>query len=216
MKSFIKLFAAVGLVLGTLGFAGHAVAEEAPEALVKRVSQEVIEAARSDQAIQSGDRKRIYALVESKIIPYIDFRRATALTVGRYWREATPAQQQQLIDEFRRLLLYSYAGAMSQVRDQKLEFQPLRADPADTEVEVHFQVRQPGRPEPIQVSYRLYKSSTGWKIYDVSVLGAWLSQTYRNSFSAEINKGGIDGLINTLSEKNKQLAAKSGGATTSR
>jgi len=138
----------------------------------------------------------------------VDFHRMTALAAGRYWREATPDQQKQLTHEFRSLLMYTYSGAISQIRDQKLEYRPLRADPADTEVIVNTQVIQQ-RGEPIQLSYRLAKSAAGWKIYDVNVLGAWLVETYKGSFAAEISKSGLDGLIKTLAEKNKKLAAGS-------
>ncbi len=208
MKAIATLFVVIGFTLGTLTVASSdAEAFEAPDVLIKRVSQEVMATARSDKDIQAGNRRRIFALVETKILPHLDFQRATALTVGRYWRSATPAQQQRLADEFRTLLLYTYSGAMSLVRDQQLEFAPLRADPADTEVEVHSRVRLPRRAEPVQVNYRLFKSPSGWKIYDVNVLGVWVSETYKSSFASIINKGGIDGLIRTLSEKNRKLAA---------
>jgi phospholipid transport system substrate-binding protein len=181
---------------------------EAPDALIRRVSSEVMDIARTDKAIQSGDRRRIYEVVESKVLPHLDFQRGTALTMGRYWRQATPEQRQRVSEEFRNLLLYTYAGAMSQIRDQTLEFKPARIDPADTDVEVHSEVRLPRRPEPVQVSYRLHKSPAGWKIYDVNVMGAWLSETYKATFSSEISKGGVDGLIRTLEEKNRQLASR--------
>jgi phospholipid transport system substrate-binding protein len=129
----------------------------------------------------------------------------TALAAGRYWREATPEQQKQLTDQFRSLLVYTYSGAISQIKDQKVDFKPLRADPSATEVEVRSQVIQP-RGEPIQLNYRLQKEPSGWKIYDVNVLGAWLVETYKGNFSSEISKGGIDGLIKALSERNKKLA----------
>ena len=183
-------------------------AQEAPDALIRRVSQEVMDIARNDAAIQAGDRKRIYALVEARILPHLDFQRGTALTMGRNWREATPQQRQKLSEEFRNLLLHTYAGAMSQIKDQTMTFRPLRMDAADTDVEVRSEVRMPRRPEPVEVSYRLHKSQTGWKIYDVNVMGAWLSETYRTTFASEVSKGGVDGLIRTLEEKNRQLASR--------
>jgi phospholipid transport system substrate-binding protein len=207
MKIFTKLFAALGFALGSLAFVAPAVAQEAPDALVKRISQEVLDAAKTDKDIQSGNQKRVLDLVEAKILPYVDFQRMTALAAGRFWREATPEQQKQLTNEFRALLVYTYSGAISQVRDQKLEFKPSRADPADTEVEVRSQVLQPRGGDPIQLNYRLAKTPNGWKIYDVNVLGAWLVETYKGNFAAEISKGGIDGLIKTLADKNKRLAA---------
>lgn len=196
------------LVGGAAAFAGSApaLAEEAPDALIKRVSLEVLDTAKNDKQIQGGDQQRILQLVEEKVLPYVDFQRMTALAAGRFWREATPEQQKQLTAEFRDLLKYTYSGALAQVRDQQMQFRPLRAGPSDTEVEVQTQVVQP-RGEPIQLNYRLEKQASGWKIYDVNVLGAWLVQTYKGNFATEIGKGGIDGLIKTLSERNKRLAA---------
>jgi phospholipid transport system substrate-binding protein len=206
MKTFKNLFV-IAFTLGILAFAGFANAQqEAPDALVKRISQEVLDIAKTDKEIQSGNQKRVLELVEAKILPFVDFQRMTALAAGRFWREATPEQQKQLTDQFRSLLVYTYSGAISQIKDQKVDFKPLRADPSATEVEVRSQVIQP-RGEPIQLNYRLEKEPSGWKIYDVNVLGAWLVETYKGNFSSEISKGGIDGLIKALSERNKKLAA---------
>lgn len=180
-------------------------AEEAPDALVKRVSEEILEIARNDQQIKAGNQQRIMEVVQAKIIPYVNFQRMTSMATGRFWREATPEQQAQLTNEFKTLLIYTYSGAISQVRNQKLEFKPLRAAPEDTEVEVRSSVLQ-SRGEPIQLNYRLEKTPNSWKIYDVNILGAWLVETYKGSFAAEIGKGGIDGLIKTLAERNKRLA----------
>ncbi|RJG02554.1 ABC transporter substrate-binding protein [Noviherbaspirillum sedimenti] len=190
-------------------FASLASAQEAPDVLVKRVSQEIIDLATSDKEIQAGNRQRILAVVNEKILPHADFRRATALAVGRHWRGATPEQQERLISEFRDLLMYTYAGAMSQIKKgYPLRFLPLRVEPNADEVEVRFEVRRPQRSaEPIRVSYRMAKSADGWKIYDVNVVGVWMSEAYRNTFTSEINRGGIAGLIETLAEKNKSLAA---------
>lgn len=210
MKLFRKLFAIAGLALAAVSLVPSAAAQEAPDALVKRISQEVIDTAKNDKDIQSGNQKKILELVETKILPYVDFQRMTALAAGRFWRDATPEQQKQLANEFRDLLVYTYSGAISQVKDQKLEFKPLRMDPSDTEVEVRSQVLQPRGGEPIQINYRLEKTPNGWKIYDVNVLGAWLVQTYKGNFASEISKGGIDGLIKTLAERNKRLAAGAG------
>jgi len=196
------------LACAALACAGVAVADEAPDVLVKRISYEVLDTAKADKDIQGGNQKKVLELVEAKILPHIDFQRMTALAAGRYWREATPEQQKRLSEEFRALLVYTYSGAISQVREQKVEFKPLRAAPSDTEVEVRSQVVQP-RGEPIQLNYRLEKQATGWKIYDVNVLGAWLVESYKSSFSTEISKNGIDGLIKALSDKNKRLAAAS-------
>ena len=188
------------------GFTGAAQAQEAPDALVKRISQEVLDIAKNDREIQGGNQKKVLELVEAKILPHVDFQKMTSLAAGRFWREATPEQQQQLTNEFRSLLVYTYSGAISQIKDQQLEFRPFRASPNDTEVEVRSQVLQP-RGEPIQLNYRLEKTPAGWKIFDVNVLGAWLVESYKGSFATEIGKSGIDGLIKTLSDKNKRLAA---------
>jgi len=207
MNIFKKLFAITAFAIGTLAFIQPALAQEAPDVLIKRISQDVLDTAKADKEIQGGNQRRILELVEAKILPYVDFQRMTALAAGRFWRQATPEQQKRLTDEFRKLLVYTYSGAIAQIRDQKLEFKPLRAEPDATDVEVRSQVLQPRGGEPIQLNYRLEKVADGWKIYDLNVLGAWLVETYKGSFAAEINKGGIDGLINTLTEKNKRLAA---------
>lgn len=200
-----KKFIAI-LTLGMLGFTGAAVAQEAPDVFIKRISQEVLETAKSDKDIQSGNQQKILDVVQSKILPNVDFQRMTALAAGRYWREATPEQQKRLTEEFRDLLVYTYAGAIAQIRDQQLEFKPMRNDPSDTDVEVRSQVVQQ-RGEPIQLNYRLTKTGNTWKIYDLNVLGAWLVETYKGNFASEISKGGIDGLIKTLAERNKKLSA---------
>ena len=200
-----KKFIAI-LTLGMLGLTGTAVAQEAPDVFIKRISQEVLETAKSDRDIQSGNQQKILDVVQSKILPNVDFQRMTALAAGRYWREATPEQQKRLTEEFRDLLVYTYAGAIAQIRDQQLEFKPMRNDPSDTDVEVRSQVVQQ-RGEPIQLNYRLSKAGNTWKIYDLNVLGAWLVETYKGNFASEISKGGVDGLIKTLAERNKKLSA---------
>lgn len=206
MNLFKKLFAVLSLA-GAAAFAPAASAQEAPDAFVKRITQEVIEAAKSDKDIQAGNHKRVLDLVETKVLPHVDFQRMTALAAGRYWRDASPEQQKQLTNEFRSLLIYTYSGAVAQIRDQQIEFKPLRAEAGETDVEVRSQVVQPRGGEPIQLNYRLAKQGNAWKIYDVNVLGAWLVETYKGNFAAEIGKGGIDGLIKTLSDRNKRLAA---------
>jgi phospholipid transport system substrate-binding protein len=203
----ISLTRALAFLAATLAFhVGHGYAQEAPDVLIKRVSEEVLAIAKTDKQIQAGNQERIMEVVRAKVLPHVNFQRMTQLTAGRYWREATPEQQQSLTNEFKALLIYTYAGAVAQIRNQTLEFKPMRAAPDDTEVEVRTAVIQ-SRGEPIQLNYRLEKGPTGWKIVDVNILGAWLVQTYRNSFAAEIQKGGIDGLIKALAERNKQLSA---------
>jgi phospholipid transport system substrate-binding protein len=195
------------IAIATVAFTVNAVAAEAPDALVKRISTDVIETAKTDKDIQAGNQKRVMDLVESKILPHVDFQRMTSLAAGRYWREATPEQQKQLTAEFRTLLIFTYSGALSQIKNETVEFKPLRADPADQEVEVRSQVNV-SRGEPITLNYRLAKAPSGWKIYDINVLGAWLVETYKGTFASEISKSGIDGLIKTLAERNKKLASK--------
>jgi phospholipid transport system substrate-binding protein len=179
---------------------------EAPDVLIKRISQEILDLAKTDKRVQSGDQDRIMEVVQTRIIPHVNFQRMTAMAAGRFWREATPDQQVALTKEFRTLLIYTYSGAISQVRNQKLEFKPMRSAPEDDEVEVRTMVLQ-ARGEPIQLNYRLEKTAAGWKIFDVNILGAWLVETYKGSFSTEIGSGGIDGLIKVLAERNKRLAA---------
>ena len=202
MKLIKQLLAAASLTVATSAFAAPA---EAPDALVKRISADVIETAKADKDIQAGNRKKVMDLVESKILPHVDFQRMTALAAGRHWRTATPEQQKQLSNEFRTLLIFTYSGALSQIKNETVEFKPLRADPADQEVEVRSSVNV-ARGEPVTLNYRLAKTPTGWKIFDINVLGAWLVETYKGTFATEIGKSGIDGLIKALAERNSKLA----------
>jgi phospholipid transport system substrate-binding protein len=209
MKPIAKLIvtaAAVAMSTAVLVAPARA-AVEAPDALVKRVSTDVIESVKADKDIQSGNSKKIMDLVNSKILPYVDSDKMTAQAAGRFWRQATPEQQKQLAAEFRTLLVYTYAGALSQIKNETIEFKPFRADPADTEVEVKSQVNLT-RGEPITLNYRLSKGPQGWKIFDLNVLGAWLVETYKSTFASEIGKNGIDGLIKKLHDRNEQLANK--------
>jgi len=180
--------------------------DEAPDALVKRVSAEVLAAIKADPAIQAGDVNRIMALVDSKIMPNVNFARMTSSAVGRYWRQATPEQQKQLQDEFKTLLVRTYSGALGEVKDQTVTYRPMRSRPEDTEVVVRSEVR--GKGDPVQLDYRMEKTPTGWKIYDLNVLGVWLVETYRTQFAQEIGAKGIDGLIASLVQRNKSNTAK--------
>jgi phospholipid transport system substrate-binding protein len=183
-------------------------AEEGPDALVKRISSEVMDAVKADPAIQAGDVSRIVTLVDTKIMPNVNFSRMTASAVGKYWRQATPEQQAKLQAEFKTLLVRTYAGALGEVKDQSLTFKPARFRPEDTDVVIRSVVR--GRGEPIQLDYRMEKSADGWKIYDLNVLGIWLVDTYRSQFAQEINNNGLDGLIATLVQRNKSSTGKAG------
>lgn len=177
---------------------------EAPDALVQRIASDVLTQVKADPAIQAGNIPRIVALVDARIMPYVNFTRMTASAVGRFWRQATPDQQKRIQTEFKALLVRTYAGALSQVKDQTLTFKPLRAQPEDNEVVVRSEVR--GRGDPIQLDYRLEKTPTGWKIYDLNVLGVWLVETYRGQFAQEIGAKGLDGLIAALEQRNRSNA----------
>ncbi|MBK5204652.1 MAG: ABC transporter substrate-binding protein [Polaromonas sp.] len=176
-------------------------AEEAPDALIKRVSAEVLDAIRADKDVQAGDLSKVLALVDGKVMPHVNFTRMTASAVGRSWRQATPEQKKRLQEEFKALLIRTYSGALSQVNDQRLDVKPLRAAPGDTEVVVRTEVL--GRGEPAQLDYRMEKTAAGWKIYDLNVLGIWMVETYRTQFAQEINAKGIEGLIAALAQRNK-------------
>ncbi|MCH8180740.1 MAG: ABC transporter substrate-binding protein [Proteobacteria bacterium] len=200
----------VALPLTALSAPSAAAAEvataQAPDAFIKAITDDVFAFVKSDKGIQQGDLRRVQALVDSKIMPHVNLRRMTASAVGRNWRQATPEQQKRLQEEFKNLLVYTYAGAAAQIKDQTIEYKPMRNRPDDTEVVVRTLVRNKG--ETIQLDYRMEKTDEGWKIYDVNVLGAWLVQTYQSSFAQEVTASGIDGLIAKLVERNKQLAAK--------
>jgi phospholipid transport system substrate-binding protein len=178
-----------------------------PDDLVQKVSNDVLNAVKADKTLQAGDIKKLHALIETKVLPYVNFQRMTSGAVGRYWRQATPEQQTRLETEFRTMLLRTYTGALSQVRDQTVSIKPSRVVQTGDEVIVRSEIR--GKGDPIQLDYRLEKSSSvGWKIYDMNVLGVWLVENYRNSFAQEINASGIDGLIDKLAQRNKTAAAR--------
>ena len=202
LKKLLGLLAALATVLATL----PAHASVAPDELVRRISTEVLDAVKADPAIQAGDVAKVITLVDAKVMPYLDFPRMTASAVGRHWRAASPQQRDRLQAEFKILLVRTYAGALAQVKDQTVQLKPMRARPEDTEVVVRSEVR--GSGEPIQLDYRMAKAGDSWKIYDVNVLGIWLVDQYRNSFSQEINAAGIDALIVKLAERNNQAAGK--------
>ena len=204
VQRFVSWFSALALLMGG---AQAALAQQAPDALVKQVSSEVLDAARADKSIQAGDVNKVMLLVEAKVMPHVNFQRMTSSAVGRYWRQASPEQQKRLQEEFKVLLVRTYSGALAQVKDQSVQLKPLRAGANDAEVVVKTEIR--GKGDPIQLDYRMEKSDSGWKIYDVNVLGIWLVENYRNTFAQEISAGGIDGLITKLAERNKASAAKS-------
>jgi phospholipid transport system substrate-binding protein len=178
---------------------------KAPDQLIKEVSTDVLDAVKADKTIQAGDVQKVITLVDAKVMPHVNFQRMTASAVGRYWRQATPEQQKRLQDEFKILLVRTYSGALSQVKDQTVQLRPMRPAANPDDVVVRTEVR--GKGDPIQLDYRLEKSDQGWKIYDVNVLGVWLVENYRNSFAQEIGANGIDGLIGKLAERNKSAGA---------
>lgn len=163
---------------------------------------------KADKDMQAGSIPKITALVEQKILPNANFQKTTQIAMGRNWAKATPEQQKQIVEEFKMLLIRTYAGAVSQIRDQTVQFRPFRAAPEDTEVTVRTQVINKG--EPIQMDYRLEKTAQGWKVYDINVLGAWLTEAYKGSFNTIASQQGIEGVIKTLQDRNRQLASAKG------
>ena len=203
--SFIAASFAAVLALSA-PLAAHA-ADEAPDALVKRLSADVLDTIKADKSLQGGDINKIIALVDSKIMPNVNFQRMTAAAVGPGWRQATPAQQKRLQEEFKTLLVRTYSGALAQVSDQTITIKPLRASTEDKDLLVRSEVV--GKGEPIQLDYRLEKTpgqGAGWKIYNLNVMGVWLVETYRSQFAQEINAKGIDGLIKTLASRSTMPA----------
>ena len=209
MTRTIGWLAATALSLAALSLAAlgaQAQTAKAPEALIKEVSTDVLDAVKADKTIQAGDIRKVIALVDQKVLPYVNFQRMTASAVGRYWKQATPDQQKRLQDEFKLLLVRTYSGALSQVSaEQNVELRPMRSAPTDNEVVVRTEIK--GKGDPIQLDYRLEKAGDSWKIYDVNVMGVWLVENYRNSFAQEIGANGIDGLIAKLAERNKAAGA---------
>jgi phospholipid transport system substrate-binding protein len=181
----------------------------APDALVKKISNEVIEIVKQDKDIQAGNSKKINELVDAKVLPYFNFSHMTALAVGRNWSKANAEQQKTLTNEFRTLLVRTYSSALTTYRNQVIEFKPLRAAAGDTDVIVRTQVKQPGT-ESVSIDYSMEKTPEGWKAYDVVVGGVSLVTNYRETFNAEIRDGGVDGLIKSLATKNRSLESKSG------
>jgi phospholipid transport system substrate-binding protein len=195
------------LLIAALSVAAPALAQEAPDAIVKRVANEVLTAIKSDPAIQAGNEARIREVIEVKLLPNFDFARMTALAMGKNWRAASPEQQKRITDEFRALLVRTYSGALNGYRNETIDYKPLRMSPADTDVTVRtVVVRATGSPIPID--YSMAKTPDGWKCYDVIVGGVSLVTNYRDEFNGEVQKGGVDGLIKTLSDRNKGVAAK--------
>jgi len=194
----------LSVVLSVAAAAQAQPAATAPDALIRDLTNDVLETIRADKGFQTGDVARVQKLVDEKILPHVDFQKMTQLAVGRGWRNATPEQRAALTREFRNLLVRTYSGALAQVRDHQVQMRPFRAQPTDTDVLVRTSI-VPSRGEPIQLDYRLEKQASGWMIYDVNVLGVWLVENYKTQFAGEISSGGIDGLIKSLTERNRSF-----------
>ena len=209
MHRILYSFAAA-LLLAGLGLlsASPALAQKAPDQLVKSVAEDVLAIVRQDRALREGDTSRMAQLIEEKIVPHFDFERMTRLAVGRAWRQATPEQRTRLIDEFRRLLVRSYSAAYSTYNHIVVEVKPLTVQPTDDDVQVKTLIKLPGGAPPVNVDYSMVKASSDWKVYDVTVDGISLVTTYRTTFAEEVNKGGIDGLINSLVALNAAKTAQ--------
>jgi phospholipid transport system substrate-binding protein len=207
LKTIQKYFgvALAGLFFAIGGVSAQTVDQSTPDGLIKSVVSDVMASVKSDPEIQKGNIQRIVDLVEKKIVPYTDMRRTTEMAMGPNWKKATPEQQTQLIGEFKNLLIRTYSGALSQLRDQTIQFKPLRAASDDKEVIVKTVVI--GRGDPVPLDYRLEKTANGWKVYDMNIMGVWLVEAYRNQFANQISQNGVDGLVKFLQERNKQLAA---------
>lgn len=200
-KFVLSLVAAMSFLVAS------AHAQDAPDDLVRRSSNEILAAIKADKDLQAGNQKKIEKLAEDKILPYFNFARMTQLAVGRNWREATDAQKKSLVDEFRTLLVRTYSTSLSQYRNQTIDVKPLKIAAADTEVVVKTQVLQPGG-QPIPIDYSMEKVGTAWKVYDVLIDGVSLVTNYRSSFNTEVQKSGLDGLIKSLADRNAKNAAK--------
>ncbi len=206
----IRLFTALAVSMAGLLALPAQAQEEAADVLIKRLSVEVLDSIKADPTLRSGDVSRIIALVDSKLMPNMNFKRMTASAVGPTWRQVTPEQQKRLQEEFKILLVRTYAGAVAQANDLSFTVKPLRAATDDKEVVVRTEVK--GRGDPIQLDYRLERTpgeGAGWKIYNLNVMGVWLVETYRSQFAQEISVKGIDGLIEKLADRNKNNAKKS-------
>ena len=195
------------LAAALCGAAPFARAQEAPDAIVKRVATDVIASIKSDPAIQAGNEARIRDVLEAKLLPNFDFARMTALAMGKNWRSATPEQQKRVTDEFRALLVRTYSSALNSYRNETIEYKPLRMNAGDTEVTVRTLVQR-ASGAPVQIDYSLEKKADGWKCYDVIVGGVSLVTNYRDEFNDQVKNGGVDGLIKTLADRNRGVAAK--------
>jgi phospholipid transport system substrate-binding protein len=183
----------------------------APDVLVKTITDEVAAVLKKDKDIQAGDTRKAADLIETKIVPHFDFTRMARIAMARNWRAATPEQQKELTAEFKTLLVRTYATALTNYRDQQIDYKPLRAKPEDTEVTVKSEVKQSGSSQPVPIDYEMEKTPNGWKVYDVKVDGVSLVTTYRDTFASEVREKGIDGLIKSLAAKNREPQSSKAG-----
>jgi phospholipid transport system substrate-binding protein len=203
LRRVLLLLAVALLPLTTAAIA----ADEAPDELVRRVANDVLKIIQEDRELRAGSQSKMAELMEQKIAPNFDFQRMTRLAVGKSWRQATPEQQKRLTDEFRTLLIRSYSTAYSAYRDIEVEVKPLRVQPSDEDVTVRTLIKVPGGGQSVNVDYSMFKASTSWKVYDVTVDGISLVTTYRGTFAEQVNKGGIDALVKALTDMNAAKAA---------
>lgn len=197
MKRFAVLFLSAFLSLS-------AWAQEAPDVLVKRITEEVLHIIRTDKELQEGNTQRAIELVDQKVLPHFNFTRMTALAVGRDWRKASPEQQQKLTEEFKTLLVRTYSNALTGYKNQTVRYKPIKMDAEGKDVRVPTEILQPGG-QPVQLDYNMEKLENGWKVYDVVVGGISLVTNYRDQFGQEVRANGIDGLIKAISTKNKSF-----------
>lgn len=204
-----QAFALMAIAAATLAAPVAHAEDEAPDVMIKRLLSDILESIKADKAIRTGDIASTVALVDSRIMPHVNFQRMTASVVGPVWRQTTPEQQKRLQEEFKILLVRAYAGTLAQLKDQTISMKPLKAAVEDKEVLVRAEIK--GGGETIQLDYRLEKGTgqgAGWRIYNLNVMGVWLVETYRSQFAQEINAKGVDGLIGVLSERNKANGKK--------
>jgi len=187
--------------------------QPAPDVLVKSITEEVVAILKKDQDIQAGDPKKVADLIDTKVVPHFNFIRMTRLAMARNWRLASPEQQKELAGEFKTLLVRTYSTALSNYREQQIDYKPLRAKPEDTEVTVKSDVKQSGSSQPVSIDYEMEKTPNGWKVYDVKVGGVSLVTTYRDTFASEVKERGVDGLIKSLAAKNRQPERPKAGKT---
>jgi phospholipid transport system substrate-binding protein len=180
---------------------------EAPDVLVKNVTTEVVDLIAKDKDIRSGDRAKLIQLIEAKVLPHFSFQSMTALAMGQSWGKASPEQKKQLTEEFKTLLVRTYASALAAYSEQRFDYRPLRARPTDTDVTVQVRVLQPGA-QPVPIDYSMEKTARGWKVYDVMIGGVSLVANYRTEFNSTVRSAGVDGLIKNLQAKNRSLAEK--------